>query len=491
MAKSADFFVATDIGRVFYRCKHRGEGCLQPRRTTAGLARAAVLGLRLISTDGDLQEAIRRKLSGSSRETSARTSRRSQKAPADGMKELSEHRRMLLEMRYKEKISMDLFHEEEQRLTLLIGGARSQAAAESEEMTARTELDEHFERVAATLRDLDVDQVWEAATDQERRVLIEELLDRVTVFPDHLEVTVVGAPPLAVAYGEVGLRESENSGVGGGTPTVFLGLQPCPLDRVQGPTSCLCCAHSVDRRASRLRPPSDEVRTAAPPGTCGLSRGGLRSPGVRCRPSATPNRRPSPALGRSSRPPRSRLAAVAPEERSGSYHQVVDGLFVERRRFVLVTTARRLAAALVRRRSNPGEAVKRFVEVGARVIGAMSTDEQDPCARLALERDDHSVLAPQVLDTQPLQGIRPCDPVAERCATAPGKVIEENLVGACRRAPQPCSLRRGQRGLQNLDSHRYGVLVADRTTRPLPRRICARLSARSSRPAKASSASRR
>jgi hypothetical protein len=60
------------------------------------------------------------------------------------------------------------------------------------------------------LRDLDVDQVWEAATDQERRVLIEELLEWVTVFPDHLEVSVVGAPPLAVAYGEVGLKESQN-----------------------------------------------------------------------------------------------------------------------------------------------------------------------------------------------------------------------------------------------------------------------------------------
>jgi hypothetical protein len=77
-------------------------------------------------------------------------------------------------------------------------------------------------------------------------------------------------------------------------------------------------------------------------------------------------------------PPRSRLAAVAPKERSGSYHQIVDGLFGERRRFVPVTTARRLAAALVRRRSNTGEAVKLFVEVGARVIGAVGPDEQDP-----------------------------------------------------------------------------------------------------------------
>ena len=204
-------------GRVFYRCRHRGEGCRQPARTAKGLARAAVLGLRLVSTDGDLQEAIRRKLSGGSRETSARTSRRPQKAPADVMRDLSERRRKLLDLFYNGKISMDLFEEEEGRLTLSIEAARSQAAAESDEEAARSDLDEHFERVAAALRDLDVDQVWEAATDQERRVLIEELLEWVTVFPDHLEVTVVGTPPLAVSFGEVGLKESQNVGVGGGT----------------------------------------------------------------------------------------------------------------------------------------------------------------------------------------------------------------------------------------------------------------------------------
>ena len=57
--------------------------------------------------------------------------------------------------------------------------------------------------------------------------------------------------------------------VGGGTPTCFSGLQPSPLDRVQGRTSCSCCAHSVDRRASsrgpsvmsRTKPGSDEVLT--------------------------------------------------------------------------------------------------------------------------------------------------------------------------------------------------------------------------------------
>lgn len=48
-------------------------------------------------------------------------------------------------------------------------------------------------------------------------MLIEELIDAVTVFPDHLEVAVAGASPLNVLYSEVGLKESENVRVGGGT----------------------------------------------------------------------------------------------------------------------------------------------------------------------------------------------------------------------------------------------------------------------------------
>lgn len=65
------------------------------------------------------------------------------------------------------------------------------------------------------LRDVDVDQIRPAATDQEQRDLIEELLEWVTVFPDRLEVTVVVSPPLAHAYGEVGPKESQIVGIGG------------------------------------------------------------------------------------------------------------------------------------------------------------------------------------------------------------------------------------------------------------------------------------
>jgi hypothetical protein len=38
--------------------------------------------------------------------------------------------------------------------------------------------------------------------------------------------------------------------VGGGTPTLLVGIQPCPLDRVQGRTSCSCCEHTIDRGVS-------------------------------------------------------------------------------------------------------------------------------------------------------------------------------------------------------------------------------------------------
>jgi hypothetical protein len=49
-------------GRVMYRCRHRGQGCVQPARTNTGLTRAAVLGMKLLRDDQDLQAAIRRNL---------------------------------------------------------------------------------------------------------------------------------------------------------------------------------------------------------------------------------------------------------------------------------------------------------------------------------------------------------------------------------------------------------------------------------------------
>ncbi len=49
-------------GQAIYRCRHRGEGCPQSGRSANGLHRAAVLGLRVLADDVDLQNAIRHQL---------------------------------------------------------------------------------------------------------------------------------------------------------------------------------------------------------------------------------------------------------------------------------------------------------------------------------------------------------------------------------------------------------------------------------------------
>ncbi len=61
--------------------------------------------------------------------------------------------------------------------------------------------------------------------EREKRLVVEELVEAIVFFPDHLEVKVSRAPRLNVLLGEVGLREDlpktkaetlSNVGVGGG-----------------------------------------------------------------------------------------------------------------------------------------------------------------------------------------------------------------------------------------------------------------------------------
>lgn len=107
-------------------------------------------------------------------------------------------------------------------MTKVIAAARSEAAAD-EEKASETDVVRVFEEVARVLADLDIQRAWAVATEVERRVLIDEFLQGITVLPDHLEVTIRGAPPLNVHYSEVGFQEpvrtneSDFSGVGGGT----------------------------------------------------------------------------------------------------------------------------------------------------------------------------------------------------------------------------------------------------------------------------------
>jgi site-specific DNA recombinase len=201
---------------VSYRCWHRGKGCRLASKSTRGMARAAVKGLSLIGRDDGLREAIRRRLAG--RAPDAATPRRTRRtAPGVALKTLSDDRHKLLDLYYKSKISEDLFHEEEARLATAIEAVRHETAALNEEARTQTDLEARFEEVATLLSTLDIETLWEAAEDREKRVIIENMVESVTVFPDHLEVKVAGSPALHVLYSEVGLKGSENVQVGGPT----------------------------------------------------------------------------------------------------------------------------------------------------------------------------------------------------------------------------------------------------------------------------------
>jgi hypothetical protein len=205
-------------GRVLYRCRSRGRGCDQPQRTNKGLIRAAVLGLELVAHDEELQQAIRQGLAAD-RRTAGRPAagrRRSQQGASESLAALSEKRRKLLDLYYSEKITADGFAEAEALLAQQIEAARSQTETAHAADVEYDELAERFEAVVATLRALDFTALWERAVESERRVLIEELVHGVRIFPDHLEVEVAGAPPLNVTLAEVGLK-SEIAGVGEGT----------------------------------------------------------------------------------------------------------------------------------------------------------------------------------------------------------------------------------------------------------------------------------
>ena len=198
---------------VYYRCRHRGQGCRFASKSTKGIGRAAVKGLSLIGRDEGLREAIRRRLAG--RGPDAVAPRRTRRAPPGvTLKALSDDRRKLLDLYYKGKISEDFFHEEETLLATAIEAVRHEATAHSEEARAQTDLEARFEEVAALLSTLDIETLWEAAEVREKRVIIENMVESVTVFPDHLEVKIVGSPALHVLYSEVGLKGSENVQVG-------------------------------------------------------------------------------------------------------------------------------------------------------------------------------------------------------------------------------------------------------------------------------------
>jgi hypothetical protein len=68
------------------------------------------------------------------------------------------------------------------------------------EVARSDDMAQHFDAVAQLLATLDVDKTWKAATEVERRVLIDEFIEEITVLPDYLDVKVHGAPAVHVLY---------------------------------------------------------------------------------------------------------------------------------------------------------------------------------------------------------------------------------------------------------------------------------------------------
>jgi intergrase/recombinase len=103
------------------------------------------------------------------------------------LEELAEQRRKLLELYYADRLSPELFAEEEARLSRQMEALRREREEREAERSRLSEVAARFEEVARILREMDVDRLWAEATEQERRVLVEELLECVAMYPDQLE----------------------------------------------------------------------------------------------------------------------------------------------------------------------------------------------------------------------------------------------------------------------------------------------------------------
>jgi len=184
------------------RCRHRGQGCAQSGRSANGLHRAAVLGLRVLASDTDLQAAIRTQLT-------AHGQQRVSKGPsaATVIVSLRSKERKLLDLYYADKIDQDGFAQESTRLTTQ--RLALQVEIDAVELAQRTSSQalSKFDQVSLLLSDLNLDEFWEEASPAERRILIDDLVDSVNIFPDRLTVQVAGAPPFLVTLQEVGLNQ--------------------------------------------------------------------------------------------------------------------------------------------------------------------------------------------------------------------------------------------------------------------------------------------
>ena len=169
-------------GQKHYRCRHRGSGCGLPVRSANGLLKAAGLGMALLC-DAEVREAIRRHLEDRRRPAPQGRRRRAPEV-ADRLAGLHEQRRKLLQLHYADRLSAEQFGEEQARLTNEIDNLEADVRTQTIDRLDLDDLTAKFDQISAMLDDLNIAELWDEATEVERRKLLDELLSGVTVHPD-------------------------------------------------------------------------------------------------------------------------------------------------------------------------------------------------------------------------------------------------------------------------------------------------------------------
>ena len=132
---------------------------------------------------------------------------------------LKKKERKLLDLYYADQIDADTFAVEHSDIVTKLKTLEQEVDATEREKGIRAHALDKFDEVADLLGNMDVDQIWNAATSDERRTLVEDLVDSVCIYPDQLTVQVAGAPPFIVALDEVGLTQGCKPVVSEGRPT--------------------------------------------------------------------------------------------------------------------------------------------------------------------------------------------------------------------------------------------------------------------------------
>lgn len=164
--------------------------------------RAAVLGLRVLADDRDQQSAIRVQLTAHQRT-------KAPKGPsaASTITALKAKERKLFDLHYQDKIDADSLAQEHQRVKTQMTTLENEDTANEVDRRRKDEAADKFDRIGASLAEVDFDRIWDEANPSERRILMEDLIDSVFVYPDQLTVQVAGAPPFLVTREEVGLTQ--------------------------------------------------------------------------------------------------------------------------------------------------------------------------------------------------------------------------------------------------------------------------------------------